>query len=662
MPYLRADAPESTPESETIESLLGERNSKTQTNPLQGLTEKERRRKGLVKLRMSSGAIPGDPFGFYQAWAGNVGHSSDKRMVEVMGSIYKDLEHCSIIESHEISLIRRFLTNVTKMDLDDLVYAFATHGSYRTIKNTAKEKVVTFQLGSNRVRLMQAFDLDVKDKHSYATSSRAIAAVEMIRDRFDEPPMTINEVRYVMLRLLQQDRDVGVPSWKSKGRKVDMYHDLKDAAREEFWLNMTLSDRNLARKRAREISVQGRSAGANCSAETKKLWKQIKNKWASGWCKGLDKDLFYQYFLDQRAAHDEDIWEAVDEDIFIVLDKNRRVVLANIERLTQLLYGTETADILVRCLDLWSHYVPMPIPDTARHVVENHHRRVYSWLDPSRATVETLPNAKMTIAHYGCWASRFDLQGENILRTSDTRLQKIPADDRANVEKILPGFCTQVLGKVSEIIRFLYEPLDPDMYRECREIYQHLPEDAKIKMTEDDFISLLVVGINGYTQRHRDGGDLKGGFAGLVSLGDYKGGNFCIPALGVKVPYQPGVGLVIRGTELEHLTQDHAGFRAFVVGTIHETCRKHARRKMGLGTAPCPEKEAEDENYESEEGRIKLYLAHKPGASAEVATVAHVRGPSSKRIVSQHADDTMNRPSLDIEKECLTRDMFKLRP
>jgi hypothetical protein len=29
-------------------------------------------------------------------------------------------------------------------------------------------------------------------------------------------------------------------------------------------------------------------------------------------------------------------------------------------------------------------------------------------LDPSKATVETLPNAKMAVAHYGCWSHKGD--------------------------------------------------------------------------------------------------------------------------------------------------------------------------------------------------------------------------------------------------------------
>jgi len=81
MPYLRKDAPPHTPEVELIESLLSEEREDTSTRPLQDITEEERKRTNLVQLGKRTEYIPGDPFGVWPSWAGNVAHPEDLQMV-----------------------------------------------------------------------------------------------------------------------------------------------------------------------------------------------------------------------------------------------------------------------------------------------------------------------------------------------------------------------------------------------------------------------------------------------------------------------------------------------------------------------------------------------------------------------------------------------------
>lgn len=69
----------------------------------------------------------------------------------------------------------------------------------------------------------------------------------------------------------------------------------------------------------------------------------------------------------------------------------------------------------------------------------------------------------------------------------------------------------------------LIKPLDPDYYETCQAICQNLNDDDRIKTTDDEIMSLFVLGINAYTQRHRDTADVRGGLAGLFTLGQYTG-------------------------------------------------------------------------------------------------------------------------------------------
>lgn len=53
------------------------------------------------------------------------------------------------------------------------------------------------------------------------------------------------------------------------------------------------------------------------------------------------------------------------------------------------------------CIDMFSFYAPMPRPETKQHIVDRYMRRIHPELDPSKATVTGLPQAKMAVAHYG---------------------------------------------------------------------------------------------------------------------------------------------------------------------------------------------------------------------------------------------------------------------
>lgn len=85
MPLKRQEASPSFPRQETLEFLLGDRNKESKATRhikhLGELTEAERAESNLVRLGKRRTAIPGDPFGVWCSWAGNVGHGEDERMV-----------------------------------------------------------------------------------------------------------------------------------------------------------------------------------------------------------------------------------------------------------------------------------------------------------------------------------------------------------------------------------------------------------------------------------------------------------------------------------------------------------------------------------------------------------------------------------------------------
>ncbi|KAK8048601.1 hypothetical protein PG994_010331 [Apiospora phragmitis] len=341
----------------------------------------------------------------------------------------------------------------------------------------------------------------------------------------------------------------------------------------------------------------------------------IRSNWQQAWNNGrYDIDYFRSYLIDSSTP--ESVWKMLEDDLFIVLDQNRRLVFVNCENLIQSLYGNEVFDKFIRAIDLMKFYTAIPRPETKRHAIDRYILQKHPELVPGLATIQTLPNAKMGVAHYGCWSMKGDWHSRNIWRTKDTGVRQ-SFEGELWCLKMMPQFMCAVFGTASDLIRSLMQPLAPDHYKECLEIFAELPDSAKVVTNEQDFCSLFALDVNAHTQRHRDTGDFQGGLAGLVSLGNYTDKNSSISrinphnlhgrafpfALGVKVPYRPGACALLRGGGLEHLVTDFQGPRFFVVATNHETSKKYAWRAKGRlpPLPPKPDRRRRTSNSTDEE-------------------------------------------------------------
>ncbi|KAK8090051.1 hypothetical protein PG997_005012 [Apiospora hydei] len=590
VPYLEAEAPPHIPEGETIEWLLGEvdnsSKSAAKTKTYQELTDEERERTGLVRLSKRTDVIQGDPYGVLSSWTGNVSHQLDSDMTEVLKPIFEDLVSAARLRSAEISRLAAFLSQVPNTDPVTLAEKVADDGDYEVIEDTAESLELCFSLDSKRTRILWAKDLDVDNEKSYDDARRAKSSASRTKQVLTEPVMSITEQQILMARLYLEKRREFPGLVPDRGQKDSEQSDstssfegfsgrgilatLRSVSQEHFWLRLNVEQRQYIRDLA-ELRQD--------HPELESVLSVIRANWKPTWNNGrYDTDYFRSYLVDSSAS--ESVWKLVEDDLFIVLDQNRRPVFVNREGLVQSLYGNDVFDKLIRAIDLMTFYRPIPRPETKRHALDRHlltHR--HPELDPGRATIHTLPNAKMGVAHYGCWALKGDWHGRDIYQTKDTRAGRCFDNERC--AQLIPRFMRAIFGTASDLVRFLLQPLDPVHYQECRDLFAALPDSAKTATNEQDFCSLFVLGVNAHTQRHRDTGDVKGGLAGLVTLGNYTGGNLCLPQLGLKVPYRPGACALLRGSGLEHLVTDFRGPRFFVVATNHETSKKYAWRAMG---------------------------------------------------------------------------------
>ncbi|CAJ2507255.1 Uu.00g084410.m01.CDS01 [Anthostomella pinea] len=581
---------------------------------LQQLTSEEHERKKIIALGTFCKQIQGDPFGIYFSWAGNVAHPEDQRMFDIIEPLCRELASAVINDNDEVRLIRKLLEAIPVTPLGNVPAIMGCAKTHCAIRDTPRESVLTFHLAGKSVRLMQCLNIDAADEESYNKTLRAKKSIDATVGQLADPPMSMEVTQYVMASLLTQRQtssagsdERGVPGGEDTPRRGSsanaqrpLYYALRSSAQEHYWLHMKPEERKDTRQAATETLVDGPSGDSRIRSNL----DLVKINWQRTWnSKKWHPDFFRRYILDQESA--KNAWEYVQEDIFVVTDKNRRVIFANIEKLSQLLFGDHATDVLQRCLDMWSFFTPLPAPESSRHVIDGHIRKLDPELDPSEATVDDLPNAKMAVAHYGCWAKTGGPTGLRPVRTQDTRFSRNPHQDYSNL--LFPTFARAALGKASAMIRFMIKPLDPAHYSECAEIFANIADGIKVPVDPDDedIFSLYALGVNGYTQRHRDGNDIKGGLAGLCTLGSYTGGHLCIPQLGLKVPYQPGTCAIIRGTALEHLVQDYSGQRFFIIGTNHESMKQNAWRRVGKLETMQPSRPGAHEPgaVESEEGK-----------------------------------------------------------
>ncbi|RYP11701.1 hypothetical protein DL767_011022 [Monosporascus sp. MG133] len=458
------------------------------------------------------------------------------------------------------------LARIPKDDVKRIAKEESDDHGYRVIIENDEEVTVCFCLGGRKVRLMQAFDIDVDLSDSYGDSNRTKRCEARTAELVPEGRMPINVQQCLMAKILKRDPLPHLSDRKMEG----LFLNLRSSAQEQYWMQMSTDERQevcrIAAQEHEDLETQLMLVRANWRCQ----W--INNK--------KDKDYFHQYVRDEGAA--KHVLQPIDDDIFIVTDANRKTVFANFEKLCDAMFSRETTDLLARGLDMWSFFVPLPYPESKRHVVDSWVRKIHPELDPERATVGGLPAAKMAVAHYGCWSMQTDPHGNLIIRTADSRCaQIIRWQESAQPLAYLPAFQKAVLGKTTEIIRFLLSSLDPGLYQEYCEVWDNVPEEQRVVTNERDFLTLFAVGINGYTQRHKDSNDFFKGVAGLCTFGDYTGGAMCIPQLGIKVPYRPGTCVLLRGSDMDHYVEDFSGPRFFTIGTHHDSCRQFAWRKLG---------------------------------------------------------------------------------
>ncbi|KAI1077664.1 hypothetical protein F5B20DRAFT_592706 [Whalleya microplaca] len=526
----------------------------------------------LVHYGKNIDHIPGDRYGKKFHHSGNVSHLEDRnRALQFKRFSQKDL---SLQDEKKTDDMTDFLTGIKASFIDDKMDKYT---NVVNLRDDATEKTIEFEYNSMKARISQFKDVFVHQRESYYNTQRALdteikstAKMNLIEDM-----MGRNVENYLMAKRISSGNVPPMGQYRpSKTRpeggekKKEWYKELRQCVIRAFWMDNSQADRDRLRSIAREPEVDLQPTIAKIESEDR----------------SISQDFFYQHLRDSAAASDPTIYRRIEKDVLVILDGNGDLILCSVSQLFQHLFGSALVDKVNTAAKQWTGLVPLPRPSTARHAVDEFILRSHPELNMELAiTPQELEERPMCVVHYGTWAMKGHPNPKDIYLTPDTLLQ------RGASEKVKPNqaprvfshFKFGVLGISSEVARFLMRHLAPKEYEACIETFNGLPRSDRMAVSRPNWATLIVFGVNSFTQRHCDKHDIKHGFASLIPLGNYSGGDLCFPQLGLKLDYKPGSCLIFRGTELEHFVEDWQGYRLFVLCTNHQAVRNYAHRRMG---------------------------------------------------------------------------------
>lgn len=318
-----------------------------------------------------------------------------------------------------------FLDNLRDNFLQDR--APETYTNVAVISDTSTEKIVNFSFGSLDVRIMQFRDVDHTDTKSYVQSKRAKELEERSSQKMQaiEPPMDKDLQDYLMAEAITgcnisrtakyrftvprpaavEESEDEKAVLKARRKRKEWYETLRLETIRHFWVDNDETQRAALRQEA-----SASASAAQSDFDLRLAMDAIRREDSS-----RVQDAFYQHHKDNAAAEDPGIYDHVQKDLLLVLDKHGETVLCYAGRLFQRLFGEDRLQKTTGAAWKWSALPPLPLPNTARHMVDELMRSKYPDIDLEKATTpEELEGRPMCVAHYGTWAEMGHPNPENV--------------------------------------------------------------------------------------------------------------------------------------------------------------------------------------------------------------------------------------------------------
>ncbi|KAI0129008.1 hypothetical protein BJ170DRAFT_721909 [Xylariales sp. AK1849] len=226
---------------------------------------------------------------------------------------------------------------------------------------------------------------------------------------------------------------------------------------------------------------------------------------------------YYQARRNEFAVSKRIFHRIEDTDIIMVLDKADNVIAFVCSDAFRKLLTKGVEEDVAQSLETFSTLDPLPVPDMTRHGLH--------WIDwlVKRPELdfrnrENDPRiAKSGVYHFGARCSIGDPNGEEIGPTIDEvyRAGKWPL-----VLRQLTMLRYNAFGACTELVRFLFDLLDPELLTEYKKVAAEVSkmEYVHVDTRRDDEVFVMRAAlVNVMTIEHKDKGDWHYGLAGLVT-------------------------------------------------------------------------------------------------------------------------------------------------
>ncbi|RYP13953.1 hypothetical protein DL767_010475 [Monosporascus sp. MG133] len=365
------------------------------------------------------------------------------------------------------------------------------------------------------------------------------------------------------------------------GRTEDYWRRARDMARQQLYTNKEL-----------EGKVRKQMQGDSPDAAFNDMIRMVR--------RGLMKKTFNPYTQSERDEYavKHGLLHCVEADIVMVLDKANHVIAFQFSDAFGELLTKNVENEVTASLDTFSTLQPVPVPDMTRHGLH--------WVDwlaerpdlDFRIRENDPRRAKSGVYHFGGHCETGDPNGKKCpFPTRDSTVRTMHG--QSQVLPQLHKLRFSAFGACTELARFFFGLLDPELLRQYTRVAAEVGKlgfvPFETRRQEDPFVIRALL-VNLMTNEHRDLSDWQRGFAALVPVGDFEGGDLVLRGLGLQIRSPPGCVQLIRGRELRHSITRWKGRRFVVVNATHDAVRKWALRRMGEDVSDVPTPEASGDN------------------------------------------------------------------
>ena len=448
--------------------------------------------------------------GIFFSWAGGIAHPHTAYRVSLFNTFrfpaanlleavpfVEKLRSVKMEHTPEIDRLEKFLESLRS----DGVSKTLQDQQFNVIEDSEERIVHTFNFEGRSGKRIKFKNISRHGNNPFAGTKVALEVVEKVLKKTTPPPSK-KLVQYVMATLLG---DKGVP--KNKEGKF-----LKEKLR-------------VTRSEAQDVVAERRNERAVLEAEMEeairsqpsvvKLMDEIQKE------DHFRGDPFEQQYHDEVAADDSSILEQIDEQIVLVVDKDDEAIAFFMAMLFQRLYSEEMVSEVLKAFRLWSYHQAFLDPrKDCRHPLHAKFLRDHPQFDVTKAADPHHVSA--TIAHDGSHATLSDHDGHNIMLTPDSRLNRHMNLD-GGIPKLYRAVCQGPYAIVTDVAKFGFRALLPELYQEYVEVQQNTDRAERIDTREEEPFGLRARLTNVLTGDHKDSGDWHGGIAALVPFGKFEG-------------------------------------------------------------------------------------------------------------------------------------------